>query len=133
MKQIQELEVCLNDFCKSYGDENNNIAAKLLVKTTRGLLYLTRYVIGGHEQPAFEEEWLDAVALCAKYPIMTVPTTHSFIRYTAKGELDFVRWEGKKALFQPAKLFIYIVKNRSKFTKMHARLKRNNYFKDLIK
>jgi hypothetical protein len=120
MSPVQELESCLNEFCDTYNSDQNNAAVKLLAR-------LTRYVLGKQESPV-QEEWLDAFGLCSKYPIMCEGTTHEFIRYIPASDLDFVKWNGNKPLFQPRKLFVYIVKNKSRNPRIYAKLKRANYF-----
>lgn len=120
MSPVQEIEECLMNFCNAYPHHDNNIAVKLLVN-------LTKYVIG-KEDSSVQEEWIDSFGLCSKYPIMCESTAYEFIRYIPVSDLDFVKWDTNKPLFQPRKLFVYIIKNKNRFTRIYGKLKRANYF-----
>jgi|ERR1700690_3032187 len=119
MSPIHELEACLSEFSKAHIKSEDNIAVKLLSK-------LTRYVLGQQEAEVQPEEWLDARNFCKKYPIMVESTMQKFIHYSSGN--DFIKMEKNKYLFQPNRLFKFIIANKVKFVKTHARLVRNNYF-----
>ena len=97
---------------------------------------LERYVTSNEEKEAVPvQEWMKFNELCQKYPFMSSGSIHEVLRLAPNG-CDYIKYDptfGKIPLFNP-KNFVrhlhkcYIESNGRQYSRLHARLKRQNFF-----
>lgn len=97
---------------------------------------LERHVTSNEEKEAVPvQEWMKFNELCQKYPFMSSGSIHEVLRLAPNG-CDYIKYDptfGKIPLFNP-KNFVrhlhkcYIESNGRQYSRLHARLKRQNFF-----